>query len=173
VAIETTAQGILGFLQGNDKLVQDVSGAAKDVGGVLVGLANRLDANRRDAADLVAKLGNVPFAVARTSDAKKQQERLLEQISEVSKDIQEFQDHPEITTHLFAQRSALYMALANTYNDSIATVVSFTPDEVDQLRTLLRRATLDAAARQRWADILDGAVQLAKLGLRLAAKLAA
>ena len=173
MAIDTTAQGILGFLQGNDKLVRDISGTAKDAGGALAGLVGRLEATRRDAADLVAKLGTVPFAVAKTSDAKQEQQRLLDQISEVSKNIQEFQDHPEITTHFFALRAALYTALANTYNDSIATVVSFTPDEVDQLRTLLRRATLDAAARQRWADILDGAVQLAKFGLRLAAKLAA
>jgi hypothetical protein len=62
--------------------------------------------------------------------------------------------------------AALYVALANTYNNSIRKIVPFTQEEVDTLRVLLRRATLDAAARQRRADVLDAAVQLAKLGLR-------
>ena len=59
------------------------------------------------------------------------------------------------------------------YNNAVRKIVPFTQDEVDSLKVLLRRATLDAAARQRWADVLDAAIQLAKLGLRVAVKVAA
>jgi hypothetical protein len=44
VALDTSVQGILGFLQANDGLVQDISGTARDALGALRNLAVRLEA---------------------------------------------------------------------------------------------------------------------------------
>lgn len=173
MAIPTNANDFIDFLKGNDALVQEVGDTARDAVNLITGLADRIEARRKETASLVDGLGALPFDVARTADMAAKQSQILGQIEDTSKSIQQFRDHPEITTPLLATRAALYVALANTYNDAVRKIVPFTQDEVDSLKVLLRRAALDAAARQRWADVLDAAVQLAKLGLRVAVKLAA
>jgi len=173
MAIPTTATGIIDFLKGNDDLVQAVGNTARDAINVITTLSDRIEVQRKDAATLVDGLGRLQFDVAGTPDMATKQSQILDQIEDTSKTIQEFRDHPDITTPLLATRAALYVALANTYNNAVRKIVPFTQDEVDSLKVLLRRATLDAAARQRWADVLDAAIQLAKLGLRVAVKVAA
>ena len=173
MAIQTTARGILDFLQGNDGLVKDIGDTAKDAGALIKKLADRVEAGRTEAQNLVDRLGNVPFDVAPTPDIRARQTQILDSIEDTSKKIQEFRGFPEITAALLATRATLYVALANTYNDAIRKTVPFTADEVAALKVLLRSATLDAAARQRWADVHDAAIQLAKLGLRVAVKVAA
>jgi NifB/MoaA-like Fe-S oxidoreductase len=173
MAIPTNSAGIIDFLKGNDNLVQEVGDTARDAINVITTLADRIEARRKETATLVDGLGRLPFDVAGTPDMAAAQAQILAKIEDTSKTIQEFRNHPEITTPLLATRAALYVALANTYNNSIRKIVPFTQEEVDTLRVLLRRATLDAAARQRRADVLDAAVQLAKLGLRVAVKVAA
>jgi hypothetical protein len=173
MAIPTNATGIIDFLKGNDDLVKEVGDTARDAVNVITTLSDRIEARRKETKALVDGLGQLSFEVARTLDLAAKQAEILAEIEHTSKTIQQFRNHPEITTSLFATRAALYVALANTYNDSIRKIVPFTQEEVDALRVLLRRATLDAAARQRWADVLDAAVQLAKLGLRVAVKVAA
>ncbi len=64
-------------------------------------------------------------------------------------------------------------ALGNTFNDLVAQIVTFSPQEIDDLRVLLRRATLDTASRQKLAHVLDASVQISKLLLRVAGKLVA
>ena len=172
MAIERSIRGVTGFLQQNEDLIKDISAAASDAAGVIGGLSTRLDKNRSDAEELVANINGQAFAVAKDSNVKQRQEQLLEQIEQVSKDIQKFRDDEDILVHLYGQRGALYMALGNTYNDLVPQLVTFTQQEVDDLRVLLRRAVLDAAARQRQADVLDAAVQISKLALRVATKLA-
>jgi hypothetical protein len=66
-----------------------------------------------------------------------------------------------------------YMLLANTYNDLVGQIVTFTPQEIDELRVLLRKATLDIEFRKQLAHVLDAAVQVSKLLLRVAGKLVA
>lgn len=173
MSIQTNANGIINFLQENDKLIKDITQTAKDAAAALATLADRLAQNRRDTQELVDRVGTIEFEVARSTDAKVKQQELLDEIADISKKIQNFRDQPEITTPLYATRSALYVALANTFNDTVRTIVTFTLEEIDEMKVLLRRATLDAEARQQWAHVLDGAVQLAKLGLKLALKLAA
>ena len=65
------------------------------------------------------------------------------------------------------------MALAGTFDESVAQLVQFTSDEVQQINALLKQATLDAASRQKWADLLNSAVALTKLALQVAVKVAA
>jgi hypothetical protein len=172
MSIQTSTQGLTDFLQRNDKLIQDIRETGKDVTDQVKGLATRFDQARNEAQELISKLGTASFVVAKANDTKVKQARLFEEITVIGKKISDYQDHPEITAGLYATQAAKYVALANTFNDTVSQFVTFTDDEVAQLQTLLRGATLDAEARQRWADILDATVQLTKLALKVAAKLA-
>src|SRR5262249_137996 len=173
MAIPTTATGIIDFLKGNDALVQAVGNTARDAINVITTLSDRIEGQRKDAATLVDGLGRLQFDVAGPPDMATKQSQILDQIEDTSKTIQEIRNQPGMRARVVARRGALYVGLANTYNNAVRKIVPFTQDEVDSLRVLLRRATLDAAARQRWADVLDAAIQLAKLGLRVAVKVAA
>ncbi len=104
---------------------------------------------------------------------RQKQRDLLAKISDTQDRIRRFIDAPELTTPLFGDLVGFYVELANTYNDSVRRVVTFTDGEIDELNSLVRQATLDAIARQRWADVLAAAVTLTKLGLKVAVKLAA
>lgn len=171
MAIEKSISGIGQFLQNNDDLVKEISEAVGATVVTIEGLANRVEANRREAEALVRQLGQTEFAIARDVSVRASQKRFLDEIAEVGKKIREFRDHPDILVHLYAERGALYVGLANSYNDLVGQMITFTPAEVEDIRIFLRRATLDAQARQRWADVLDAAVQITKLSLRVAAKL--
>ena len=169
MTIERSVRGVMTFLQENDALIKDI----KDGLGDAHTLGTRLDEHRERAAQLLARINDLPCAVARDRDVRAKQKRLVEQITRVGKDMQAFIDEPDILVLLWAQRGALYVALGNTYNDLVADFVTFNQGEIDELRNLLRRATLDTASRQRLADLLDGAIQLSKFGLRTVAKLTA
>jgi len=173
MSIPTTIKGVVDVLRDRDTLVDDISGEAETAAGELKKLVTRLSAARRETEDLLDKLTTVQFAVAANPTIKAEQQSLLEKISDVSKDIQTFKAYPQITRHLYAQRTELYLLLANTFNDIARNIVAFTDQDVDELRTLLRRAALDAESRKQKAHLLDAAVQLAKIAFRVAAKLAA
>jgi len=147
MAIQTTARGILDFLQGNDGLVKDIGDTAKDAGALIKKLADRVEAGRTEAQNLVDRLGNVPFDVAPTPDIRARQTQILDSIEDTSKKIQEFRGFPEITAALLATRATLYVALANTYNDAIRKTVPFTADEVAALRS--------CCEAPRWTRRLD------------------
>ncbi len=169
MTIERSVRGVMAFLQENDTLIKDI----KDGIGDARSLARRLDEHRARASQLLDTIRDLPFAVARDRDVRAKQKRLVEQITRVGKDMQAFVDEPDILSLLWAQRGALYVALGNTYNDLVAEIVSFSEKEIDDLRILLRRATLDTESRKRYADLLDGAIQVSKFGLRTVAKLVA
>jgi len=169
MTIERSIRGVMGFLQENDALMKDI----KEGVGDLRALGDRLDDHRAQANRLLETINDMPFAVATDREVRARQKRLIDQIAKVGKDLQTFIDEPDILVLLWAQRGALYLALGNTYNDLAADIVTFSQAEVDELRILLRRATLDTEARKRLADLLDGAIQVSKFGLRTAAKLAA
>ena len=169
MSIERSVRGVMTFLQENDALIKDI----KDGLGDVKTLGKRLDEHRARATQLLETINELPFAVARDRDVRAKQKRLVEQITRVGKDMQAFIDEPDILVLLWAQRGALYVALGNTYNDMVADFVTFSQAEGDELRNLLRRATLDTESRQRLADLLDGAIQVSKFGLRTVAKLTA
>lgn len=160
------------FLLKNEDLIREIQETVNPGVDIVQSFAVRLDKNRKESEALLKKINNIKFEVSSKPDVKQKQAMLLKEIGEVSKKIQMFKNIPSLTTNLFLQRSALYLELGNTYNDLVGQIVTFTQDEVDQLRELLRRAALDAQARQRLASILDGAVNISKFALKVALKLA-
>jgi hypothetical protein len=57
--------------------------------------------------------------------------------------------------------------MANTYDVTVQKVISFSQAEVDELKRLLERAVLDAGSRKRKAALLDGAIALTKIALKV------
>jgi hypothetical protein len=157
------------FLQENEELIEDIRDGAKS----LVALNDKLDQHRQDADALLSQINNLSFAPARDEDVRKRQRALLEKIEQLSKEISTHADDPELLILFFAQRGDLWFALGNTFNEAAGSIITFSTQEVDELRVLLRRATLDAAARQRAADVVDAAVQLSKFAFRIATKVVA
>ncbi len=173
MSVATTIKGVVDVLRDRDTLVDDITGEAETAAAELKKLASRLSAARSETEDLLDELTTVQFAVAAKPTTKAEQQSLLAKIADVSKDIQEFKAFPQITRHLYAQRTELYLLLSNTFNDMARKIVAFTDQDVDDLRPLLRRAALDAESRKQKAHLLDAAIQLAKIAFRVATKLAA
>jgi hypothetical protein len=164
--------GVIELLQGNDEFIKEIVKTGETAVGKLNKLSQQLDVIRKDADELVAMVTTTQFAVADAPEVKVTQKKLLDKIEQVGKDIQELSAFPQITRHLYAQRTQLYLLLADTYNEAARNVVLFTDREAEDLRVLLRRSVLDAASKQKKAHILDAAVQLSKLACRVAGKVA-
>lgn len=173
MAIAASLKGVTDFLQDNEALLEQIKDTAQGTTEQVKALSDKLDANREETEKLVDQINQLRFEVAPTVEVRQRQKLILDRIELVSKDIQTFADEPDILVMLYLQRSGLYVALGNTYNDLVAQIVTFSPQEVDELRVLLRRAALDAEARKQVAHILDAAVQISKLLLRVATKLVA
>ena len=175
MSIENSIGSVAEFLQRNDGLIKDITETGKTAADKLKVLFKKLEGSRSEAGELIGKIeaGQVKFAVAADAEMKEKQRLFLEEIGNVGKKIQLFQDEEDLVGLLYAQQAALYIGLANTYNDTVKMGVTFTEGEIDELNVLLRRATLDKEARKRQADILDATIQLSKFALRVAAKLAA
>lgn len=173
MAIAASLKGVTDFLQKNEALIEAIKDAGQATAKRIETLSDQLEANREEAAKLVEQIDGMTFRVARVAQTRQRQRVLLNEIEQLSQDIQIFADDPDILVMLYAERGALYVGLANTFNDDIAQIVTFTPEEVDELRVLLRQATLDTATRKKLAHALDAAAQISKLTLRVAAKLAA
>jgi hypothetical protein len=167
--IAQSIKGITDFWQSNQGLISDIQEGAKTI----ADLADQLDQNRKDGQSALAAVGATQFLVATDAGTKAQQAGLLQQITGISQRIQDSQGDLTIVSGLNNQLATLYMALGNTYNSLVAQIVTFTPAEVAQLQGLLQQATLDTTARQRQADLLNGAVQISKFALGFAMKLAA
>lgn len=172
MGIKASIKGVVEFLKRNDDLIKEIAGTGKEAFDTLKELADKVDRTREETRELIEKVGTVEFVISKSSEMREKQQMFLEEIQNVSKKIRKFEAYPDITAHLYAQRSSLYMGLANTYTETIGKMVTFTQQEADEIRVLLRRAVLDAEARQRKADILDAAVQLTKLMFKVARKLA-
>ena len=157
------------FIQKNEGLIEEIRDGIK----TLVALNAKLDQHRNDATQLLSQINNLAFAPAREADVHKRQRELLDRIEQLSKDISTFSDDPDLLILLFAQRGELWFALGNTFNETAGSIITFSAQEIDDLRVLLRRATLDIQARQRAADVLDAAIQISKFGLRIAKKVVA
>jgi uncharacterized phage infection (PIP) family protein YhgE len=173
MAIAASLKGITDFLQKNEALIEQIKDTAQSATDQIKTLSDQLEANREEAAQLVDQINQMTFSVARDADTRQRQRLILGKIEQVSKDIQTFADEPDILIMLYAERGGLYMALGNTFNDLVAQIVTFSPQEIDELQVLLRRATLDTESRKKLAHVLDASVQVSKLLLRVAGKLVA
>lgn len=170
MSIEPSIEGVSRFLKENDDLIKDIR-AGKET---LEKLADRVKSNRDSTEELVEKIGKIPFKVAKKQDIRDRQTNLLGVIRETRKKIHIFRDDPTMMGLFESNLAALYLELGNTYiEESVENIVTFTQEEVDEIRVLLRRATLDAEARQNIAHILDAAVQIGKLALKVAVNIAA
>lgn len=157
------------FVQKNEALIEEIRDGVK----ALDALNNKLDQHRQDADTLLSQINNLSFAPARDDVVRKRQRVLLEEIEELGKKISIHADDPDLLILLFTHRGELWFDLGNTFNEAAGSIITFSPEEIDELRVLLRRATLDAAARQRAADVVDAGIQLSKLAFRIAAKVVA
>jgi len=167
--ITQSIKGITDFLNSNQGLISDIQTQAK----ALMDLANQLDQQRQDAQAALAAVGKTAFSVGADPGTKAAQANMLGQIGDTINWIQKSQGDPIAVAALNDQLATLYTSLANTYNNLVPQMVAFTQEEVTQLQALLQQATLDAAARQRQADLLAGAVQISKFALGFAVKLTA
>ena len=172
MSIEASVRGVVNFVAERADFVDQVTGLAETAAADIQRAADNLEAARNEAQDLVNRLSTEKFAVASAGSTKEKQRGLLEDIEGTSKDIQRYSGQPEMVRLLKAQRSELYVLLANTYTDAIKECVPFDAQEIEELKVLLRRSVLDAQSRQKKAHILDAAIQLSKLGFRAATKLA-
>ena len=172
MGIETSIKGIVEFLKRNDDLIKEIAETGKEAFDTIKELADKVDKARDETRELIERIGTVEFVVSKSSDMREKQQMFLEEIQNVSKKIRRFEAYPDITAHLYAQRSSLYLGLANTYTETIRKIITFTDQEADEIKILLRRAALDSEIRQRKADVLDAAVQLTKLMFKVVKKLA-
>jgi hypothetical protein len=147
--------------------VQDNAAAA------LGKLAQRLSDAQQDAQDAIDKLDATKFKVASSDETKERQQALFEALADALDKVERYRDDPLRRGIYSGELSRLYEELASTYNETVRTIVTFTDDEVAEFNKLLQGCVLDAAKRQQRAAILDSAVQLSRLALRFAAKVAA
>ncbi len=174
MSIEASLAGIGDFLERNDALIKNLRDAGSEAAATLRTLAERVAAHREATAELMAKIDRIPFVTAKDEIVRGRQARLLREIEETRRKIHAFRDDPTLMGLFETNLSAFYQELGNTtIAESVARMVTFSQEEVDELRVLLRRATLDAESRQRKADLLDAAAQLGKLGLKVGIKLVA
>jgi HPt (histidine-containing phosphotransfer) domain-containing protein len=171
--IEFSLKGVTEFLQLNQDLIKTLGQTAKDAADEIKTVASQLEDLRQQSKELVEGLNTQPFDVGADAAVRQQQQGLLDQIAKTQKKIEKFIDAPELTTPLYGDLAGLYVELANTYNQGVRQFVQFTDDEITEINGLLQQATLDAIARQRWADVLAGAVALTKVALKVGLKLAA
>jgi hypothetical protein len=173
MSIEKSFEGVVGFWKKNQDLITQVFNTGKDAGNTIKTLADQLEQNRQDAKALVPALSTTKFLVTKDGDVQKQQQDILEQIQEQKDKLVEFKDSPELTTGILSKISDLYLELADTFDETIAEFVPFTKDEITDINELLQEAAVDAANRQKWADVLDATVKLTEMALKIAMKVAA
>lgn len=171
--IAPSFEGFVDFYKKNEELISEIAETAETAHAKVKALFERLKASREALKTMVRGINDLAFAVAADRGTREKQQELLQKIGKLSRDIQDFRDYPDIVAQLLLARGLAFDALAVTYTNAVAEIVTFTEGEVDHLKNLLRRAALDARGRQRVAALLDAAVQLSKLALKVGVKLAA
>ena len=173
MAIPTNMKGISDFLADQRKLIDQIQDTAEGAGGILSGLFDQLQTNKDNAEKLVAQLKTVEFQAGKTDDVKARQKELIDAIEAKEQEIQDAAGDLHERGQLKGELATLYMNLGDTFTESVARIVSFTPEEEQQLRNLLEEATVDTAKRQSKADILAAVVSLTKLAIKVAKMVAA
>jgi hypothetical protein len=170
MSIEPSFKGVSEFLKQNADLIKQI----QDGGSTLTSLADRVEANRKGAEQLAANMEKIPFLVAKDQGTKSKQAQLLTDIEATKAKIERYRDDPTMMGLYQTQLSTIYQQLANTYlQESVGKIIVFTQAEIDEIHNQLAQATLDAAARQNQANVLQAAVQIGKLALKVLVKLSA
>ncbi|HTL54683.1 MAG TPA: hypothetical protein VL361_03355 [Candidatus Limnocylindrales bacterium] len=169
---ENSLKWITEFWKNNQALIEEIQATSQDATDRIKELAEALQENQTQGTQLAAALGK-RFQKGKDEDTRQKQTDLINKIADINKEIQEFHSSPEITGPLESERSDLYEALADTFDNSVRQIVRFSPDEITEINGLLRQADLDAASRQKWADVLNAAVSLTEMALKVAVKVAA
>lgn len=168
MAITRSVEGLIEWVRSLEETIEDVRGASDAVDGILAERAERIEAAREQAEALLDAIDALPFAVADSDEARQAQAVILDQIDDVGRMIGRHRGNPQLHSLLLLQRAGLYASLAQIELQAIERVVTFTDEEVEDLRTLLRRAALDTEERMQRAAVIDAGVQLVKFGLRTA-----
>ncbi|MBS0169173.1 MAG: hypothetical protein JSR62_02365 [Nitrospira sp.] len=166
-------EGVVTFLRDNDSLLKQLMETAETATTEIEQLATRVDHARDEARVLVDQLGSVEFSVGHQDETRVKQTALLEAVTALRKKFETYKNDPLRRGIYAAEISNLYLQLANTFNnDTVAQIVPFTQEEIDGYKDLMEKAILDAASRQKRAAVLKAGVQISRLALGLAGKLA-
>ncbi|ULA67694.1 MAG: hypothetical protein LZF62_260028 [Nitrospira sp.] len=165
--------GVVTFLQDNDNVIKQLMETAESATTDIEQLATSVDHAREEAQVLVDQLGAVEFSVGRDDDTKVRQTALLEAVAALRKKFELYKNDPLRRGIYAAEISNLYLQLANTFNnETVARIVPFGPDEIDTYKDLMKKAVLDAASRKKRAAVIKAGVQISRLALGVASKLA-
>lgn len=166
-------EGVVTFLRDNDSVLKQLMETAETATHEIGQLATRVDHAREEAQALLDQLGTVQFSVGRQDETKVKQTALLDAVAALRKKFETYRNDPLRRGIYAAEISNLYLQLANTFNnDTVSQLVPFAQDEIDGYKDLMRKAVLDAESRQRRAAVLKAGVQISRLALGLAGKLA-
>jgi hypothetical protein len=166
-------EGMVTFLQDNDNLIRQLMETVESATTEIEQLADRVDHAREEAQVLVDQLGTVEFSVGGQDDTKVRQAALLEAVAALRKKFEIFKNDPLRRGIYAAEISNLYLQLANTFNNqTVAQIVPFGADEIGGYKELMKKALLDAASRKKRAAVIKAGVQISRLALGVAGKLA-
>ena len=166
-------EGVVTFLRDNDSVLKQLMETAETATQEIGQLATRVDQARDEAHVLIDQLGTVEFSVGRQDETKVKQTALLEAVAALRKKFETYKNDPLRRGIYAAEISNLYLQLANTFNnDTVSQLVPFAQDEIEGYKDLMRKAILDAESRQRRAAVLKAGVQISRMALGLAGKLA-
>jgi hypothetical protein len=165
--------GVVTFLQDNDNVIKQLMETAESATTDIEQLATSVDHAREEAQVLVDQLGAVEFSVGRDDDTKVRQTALLEAVAALRKKFELYKNDPLRRGIYAAEISNLYLQLANTFNnETVARIVPFGAEEIDTYKDMMKKAVLDAASRKKRAAVLKAGVQISRLALGVANKLA-
>ncbi len=165
--------GVVTFLQDNDNVIKQLMETAESATTDIEQLATSVDHAREEAQVLVDQLGAVEFSVGRDDDTKVRQTALLEAVAALRKKFELYKNDPLRRGIYAAEISNLYLQLANTFNnETVARIVPFGAEEIDTYKDMMKKAVLDAASRKKRAAVLKAGVQISRLALGVASKLA-
>ncbi|HMW85148.1 MAG TPA: hypothetical protein PK589_14720 [Nitrospira sp.] len=165
--------GVITFLRDNDNVIKQLMETAESATNDIEQLATSVDHAREEAQVLVDQLGAVEFSVGRDDDTKVRQTALLEAVAALRKKFELYKNDPLRRGIYAAEISNLYLQLANTFNnETVAKIVPFEADEIETYKDLMSKAVLDAASRKKRAAVIKAGVQISRLALGVAGKLA-
>lgn len=165
--------GVITFLRDNDNVIKQLMETAESATNDIEQLATSVDHAREEAQVLVDQLGAVEFSVGRDDDTKVRQTALLEAVAALRKKFELYKNDPLRRGIYAAEISNLYLQLANTFNnETVAKIVPFEADEIETYKDLMSKAVLDSASRKKRAAVIKAGVQISRLALGVAGKLA-
>lgn len=165
--------GVITFLRDNDSVIKQLMETAESATNDIEQLATSVDHARDEAQVLVDQLGAVEFSVGRDDETKVRQTALLDAVAALRKKFELYKNDPLRRGIYAAEISNLYLQLANTFNnETVARIVPFGADEIETYKDLMKNAVLDAASRKKRAAVLKAGVQISRLALGVASKLA-